>query len=190
MESYLDLYILLGKKSSKCCQIIHNCLSQRVAVAYPNFKANHRRWNIMYAINLLEVIQGIYLLFHHIHLLSITTWREVVVSWQSASSLVWLVIGLEGMASSCAREDSGWTLGNATSLKGWSGTGMGCPERWWGHQVWWCSKSVWMLCWGTWFSENIGEGQTNGWTGWSCGPFPTLAILWFYDLDSRTSVHS
>ena len=28
------------------------------------------------------------------------------------------MIGLEGMASSCAREDSGWTLGNTTSLKG------------------------------------------------------------------------
>jgi len=61
--------------------------------------------------------------------LSITTWREVVVSWGSASSLGWLVIGLDGMASSCARGHSGWTLGN-TTLKGWSGTGMGCPERW------------------------------------------------------------
>ena len=56
-----------------------------------------------------------------------------------AFSLVYPVIGLEGMTSSCAREGSGWTLGNTTSLKGWSGTGMGCPERW-------CSKSVWMLC--------------------------------------------
>ena len=28
---------------------------------------------------------------------------------------------------------SGWTLGNTTSLKGWLGTGMGCPERWWSH---------------------------------------------------------
>ena len=92
--------------------------------------------------------------------------------------LVWLVIGLEGMASSCAREDSGWTLGNTTSLKGWSGTGMGCPERWWSHRAWWCSKSVWMLCWGTWFSENP-WWRANGWTGWSCGSFPTLAILWF-----------
>ena len=43
------------------------------------------------------------------------------------------VIGLEGMASSCVREGSGWTLGNTTSLKRWSGTGMGCPERWWSH---------------------------------------------------------
>jgi len=55
-------------------------------------------------------------------------------------------IGLEGIASSCAREDSGWTLGNTTSLKGWSGTGMGGPERWWSHGAWWCSKSIWMLC--------------------------------------------
>ena len=37
---------------------------------------------------------------------------------------------------SCTREDSGWTLGNTTSLKGWSGTGMGCPERWWSHCPW------------------------------------------------------
>ena len=44
-------------------------------------------------------------------------------------------LGLEGMASSCAREGSGWTLGNTTSLKGWSGTGMGCPERWWSHRA-------------------------------------------------------
>jgi len=40
---------------------------------------------------------------------------------------------LEGMASRCAREDSGWMLGNTTPLKGWSGTGMDCPERWWSH---------------------------------------------------------
>ena len=36
------------------------------------------------------------------------------------------MIGLEGMASNCTRGGSGWTLGNTTSLKGWSGTGMGC----------------------------------------------------------------
>ena len=68
------------------------------------------------------------------------------MSWGSASPLVCLVLGLEGMASSCTREDSGWTLGSTTSLEGWSGTGMGCPERWWSHRAWWCSKSVWMLC--------------------------------------------
>jgi len=90
------------------------------------------------------------------------------------------LLGLEGMASSCARKDSGWTLGNNTSLKGWSGTGMGCPERWWSHRACWCSKSIWMLCWETWFSENH-WWRANGWTGWSCGSFPTLAILWFYD---------
>ena len=34
---------------------------------------------------------------------------------------------------------------------------------------------------GTWFSENQ-WWRANGWTGWSCESFPTLAILWFYDL--------
>jgi len=47
------------------------------------------------------------------------------------------------------------------------------------HRPWWCLKSVWMLCWGTWFSGNH-WWRANGWTGWSCGSFPTLAILWFY----------
>ena len=56
------------------------------------------------------------------------------------------VIGLEGMASSCARKDSGRMLGNTTSPKGWSGTAMGCPERWWSHRPWRCSKKAWMLC--------------------------------------------
>jgi len=35
-------------------------------------------------------------------------------------------VGLEEMASSCTREGSGWTLGNTSSLKGWSGTGTFC----------------------------------------------------------------
>jgi len=68
---------------------------------------------------------------------------------------------------------------STTSLKEWSGTGMGCPGRWWSHRAWRCSKSVWMLCWGTWFSENH-WWRANGWTGWSSGSFPTLVILWFY----------
>ena len=40
-----------------------------------------------------------------------------------------LAIGIEGMASSCTRGDSGWKLGKS-SLKEWSGAGMGCPARW------------------------------------------------------------
>jgi len=84
------------------------------------------------------------------------------------------------MASSCAKEGSGWTLGN-TTLKGWSGTGMGCPGKWWSHRPWRCSRNGWMLCWGTWLSENH-WWWVNGWTGWSCGSFPTLVILWFYSM--------
>ena len=30
----------------------------------------------------------------------------------------------------------------------------GLPRRWWSHRAWWCSKSVWMLYWGSWFSKN------------------------------------
>jgi len=37
--------------------------------------------------------------------------------------------GLEETASSCAREGSGRTVRNTTSLKEWSGPGMGCPGR-------------------------------------------------------------
>ena len=37
-------------------------------------------------------------------------------------------------------------LGNTASLKGWSGTGMGCPGRWWSHRPSRCSRNIWMLC--------------------------------------------
>ena len=87
-------------------------------------------------------------------------------------NLHWTMVRqLKGMASGCTREDSGWKLGNTTSLKGWSGTRMGCPERWWSHWAWWCSKSVWMLCWGTWFSENH-WCRVNKWLDWM--------ILWVF----------
>jgi len=72
--------------------------------------------------------------------------------------------------------------GRESTWSEWSGTGMGCPERWW--RPWRSSKNVWMLCWETWFSKNP-WWQVDGWTGWSCGSFPTLAILWFYDLVPR-----
>jgi len=62
---------------------------------------------------------------------------------------------------------------------------MGCPGRWWSHRPWRCSRSVWMLCWGTWFSENH-WWWVNGWTGWSCWFFPTFVILWFYGHSAAT----
>ena len=111
-------------------------------------------------------------------------WNYVVVSWRLASSLMWLVIGLEGMALSCAMGGSGWTLGNTTYLKQWSGTGMGCPGRWWSHRPWRFSRNVWTLCWGTWFNENY-WWWVDGWTGWSCGSFPILVILWFYEITNK-----
>jgi len=54
---------------------------------------------------------------------------------------------------------------------------------------------IWMSCWGTWFSGSH-WWRANGWTGWSCGSFPTLAILWFYMIlwfcdkaDKKVSCH-
>ncbi|GAB0204439.1 hypothetical protein GRJ2_002909500 [Grus japonensis] len=35
-----------------------------------------------------------------------------------------------------------WILGKISSLKEWSSIGTGCPERWWSHHPWRCSKNV------------------------------------------------
>ncbi|GAB0181609.1 hypothetical protein GRJ2_000626200 [Grus japonensis] len=35
-----------------------------------------------------------------------------------------------------------WILGKISLLKEWSGSGTGCPERWWSHYPWRCSKNV------------------------------------------------
>ena len=59
------------------------------------------------------------------------------------------------------------------SLKGWSGTGMGCPEGWWSHWPWRRSRNIWMLCWGTWFNENRCDG-------WMVGLGDLFLPLWFY----------
>jgi len=69
--------------------------------------------------------------------------------------------GLEGMASSCARRDSGWTLGN-TSPKEWSGAGMGCPGRWWSHRPWRRSRNIWILFEGHGLVRSIGDGWMVG----------------------------
>jgi len=105
----------------------------------------------------------------------------ILLCWMSLFTLCLTSLGLEGMASTCTREGSGWMLGNTASLKGWSGTGMGC-QRGGGvtdpggvQRVFGCCVE------GHGLARTIGEGQTNGWTGWSCGAFPPLAILWFYD---------
>ena len=40
---------------------------------------------------------------------------------------------------------------------------------------------------GTWFNENY-WWWVDGWTGWSCGSFPTLVILWFHDQQKNLSL--
>ena len=85
------------------------------------------------------------------------------------------MIGLEGMASSCTRGDSGWTLGNTTSLKEWSGMGTGCPERWWSHRPRRCSRTVQMghggmWAWWGWAAVGLGEPIGDGWMVGLGGP--------------------
>jgi len=55
------------------------------------------------------------------------------------------------MASNCPRGDSGWMLGEISSLKVRPGTGMGCPGRCWTHRPRRCSKIIythWGICTG------------------------------------------
>ena len=70
--------------------------------------------------------------------------------------------GQERMASSCARLclRSGWILRKISSQKDWLGTGKGCPQRWWSHHPWRCSRTVWMWQWGTRVSGHGGDGLT------------------------------
>ena len=66
------------------------------------------------------------------------------------------------MASSCAREGSGWMLGNTTSLKGWSGTGMGC-QRGCGVTDPGSAQGMFGCCVeGCGLARTIGEGQMVG----------------------------
>ena len=60
------------------------------------------------------------------------------MGWGSASSLVLLAIGLEGMASSCVRRYSGWTLENI-SLRERSGVRMAAEGD---HLPWRCSTEA------------------------------------------------
>ena len=53
-------------------------------------------------------------------------------------------------------------LGNTTSLKGWSGTGMGCPGRRWSHRPWRCSRNVGRCVEGHGLVRTIGDGWMVG----------------------------
>ena len=66
------------------------------------------------------------------------------------------------MASSCARERSGWTLGNTTSLQGWSDTGLGCPGTWWSTDPGGVQGTFGRCVEGDCLVKTIGDGWTVG----------------------------
>ena len=68
------------------------------------------------------------------------------------------------MTSCCTGAGLGWRLGNVPAQMEWSGTGVGCPEKWLGHHSWRCSGTV-----KTW-TDGCGAvgmvGVAWGWTEW------------------------
>ena len=57
-----------------------------------------------------------------------------------------------------------------------SGTGTGCPRRWWSHHPWRFSKIMDMCHLGIWSVGMVEVGRA--WGSWRSSP--TLMILWFY----------
>ena len=104
-------------------------------------------------------------------------WKAILAqSWRECTALYrpWAVSSVHQLLTA----DQGLPTVIKPDTPEYLGTGMGCPGRWWSHQPWRCSRNVWALYWGIWFSENY-WWWVDGWTGWSCGSFPTLVILWF-----------
>jgi len=48
-------------------------------------------------------------------------------------------------------------------LRGWWGTGTGCPERLWLPPPWKCSRPGWMGFWATWSSGRCPCPWQGGW---------------------------
>lgn len=95
-------------------------------------------------------------------LLSTTTPKEVVESWESVSSPKSQATGWEETAASCARGSLDEILGKISSPEGLSGSWTGCLGRWLSHCPWGCLKDkaahslilawsivCWYCFWGT-----------------------------------------
>lgn len=61
-------------------------------------------------------------------------------------------LGPKVMAWSWDRGVSGWVLEKGSSLRGWLGTGTGCPGQWSWHQDCGNSRSIWTML------SDIGSG--------------------------------
>lgn len=49
-----------------------------------------------------------------------------------------------------------------SSVVGWSGIGIDCPERWWIHHPWKFSEDTWMWPLGIWFRGEQGSAGSAG----------------------------
>lgn len=58
------------------------------------------------------------------------------------------------IASSCARQVSGWIFGKITSLQEWFSIGIACPGRWWRHHPMKRSENKWMQHLMMWFGDH------------------------------------
>ena len=72
-------------------------------------------------------------------------------------------------------------LGGNSLLRGWWGTGTGCPEKLWMSHTWKCSRPGWMGLGATWSSGRCPCPWQRVVTRLSLRFLPTQAILWFYD---------
>jgi len=76
---------------------------------------------------------------------STTPSRGAVEGQELISSLSSTAIGHEEMEWSCVRGNSDWTLGNGSSLRGWSVTETGSPGKWSQYQACQSARSIWMM---------------------------------------------
>jgi len=117
------------------------------------------------------------------HHLTVSPWESHLLSLRSSSPCP-VVAGLFSHITSHSMRGDGLKLHQGrfrldfkknSSQKEWSGTGTGCPGRWWSHHPWRCLRTVEMWHWGTWLVGIM--GLQFDWMILMI--FPTPVILWF-----------
>ena len=91
------------------------------------------------------------------------------------------VIGQGRMALNYKRGDF-LTRGRNSLLRGWWGSGTGCPEKLWMLHPCTRLRPGWMGPWAVWSSGEQPAHVRKAGTGWALRSLLTYAILWFYDV--------